>query len=169
MKIFRENKKLLFFSFFFILLLIGVFAVFINPFSALSPFETPADDTNLYITSGDVIKNFKLDTFDGGEITSGGTVAEYGDKLKVEVGATWKCDTDDMDLLYARQVNDIVYAKYQLKFTNDMNVYTNLDMSDSIPLDKTIDAVKEEFYAGVYAKYSITHSLLNRRRSYIDV
>ena len=67
-----------------ILLLVALVPVLLVVAIPFSPFDT----STLYITGNDVIKNYKLDSFDGDDVI-GGSVQGLDDKLKFEPSAFW--------------------------------------------------------------------------------
>jgi len=147
LKLSKKNKKLIFFSSILLIFAIGFSTYAIFP---LSPFEI--NSGNLYITSGDVIKNFKFESYDDNLITTG-TVDGLGNRLKFETGALWTTDPDDVIITYKEQVGDKVYINYDIVYTTDMNIYTNARLNDVVGTGKTADPVVETLTAGIYNHY----------------
>jgi len=143
----NSKNKNFFFLLFIPFLLIAV-GFFINPFA---PFNL--DDENIYITGGDIIKNFRFESFDGFACSEGGTTTEYGDRLKLESGSVWKASKDDVDLQYAHQVEETVYLYYKVSMSNKINIYTNVKLDQAS--EKPLRASTEEFLAGKYAHYGL--------------
>lgn len=134
------------------LLFISVFALastrIIIPASATTP-------GTLYITSGDIIKNFKLENFDGASITSGGTVIGLDERLKFEVGALWKAYPDQVKAINVQQINDKVYINYDITFFNSLGMYTNARLPDVIQTGKTADAITDTIPCGRYQHFGL--------------
>lgn len=145
----KKTKNIIFFSFFLILSLgMGTFVLAISP---LSPFVV--DEGSMYITSGDVIRNFKLESFNDEAISSSGTVISNGQKLKFELGEAWTANPEDLDMQYVSQVGEEVYMYYKVAFTNKMNIYTNVRLDDAVADGVSLDATTESFNAGFYHHY----------------
>lgn len=115
------------------------------PILAVSADEGTSD---IYITSGDVIRNFKMESFNGMEITSGGTVVGLDDQIKFEMGALWTTNPNDVVPVYVSQVNDIVYIRYDIPFYNSFNAYTNLDMNECT--NASLDSIEESIQCAEY-------------------
>jgi len=141
----KTNKYIFFSSFVIIITIIGISAYSLSP---LSPFDV--EEGNIYITAGDVMRNFKLDTFDDMLIDSGGSVQGLDNRLKFEVGAQWTANPNDAVIQYAELVGDTVFVYYKITFKNKINIYTNSRLSDVV-LDKTgIDGETTSYLAGSY-------------------
>lgn len=145
MKLKKKNKKILFFSSSLIIFFIVLSVYTVSP---LSPVVL--EDENIYITSGDVIKNFQFDSFNGDLITFGSV---YDNRLKLETGALWKAYPEDVVLTYVEQIGDKAYINYDILYSIDMNVYTNSRLNDIVEPGRTADPVSESFVAGVYNHY----------------
>ena len=115
----KKNKIILFFFIILTLFLAG-FAFSLSP----------SDPSTVYLTSGDVIKNFKLESFDNSPISTGYTTERYGNKLVFGSGPYWEIDPDSVQLQYFLQEEDIVYFKYDVLATNSINMYTNCKNDD---------------------------------------
>jgi len=139
-----KSKKKLFIG----ILFLSIFLAFIPPARAIE-----VDTGSIYITSGDVIRNFKIESFGGKSVTSGGTVTGLNDRLKIESGAGWICDPDEIVIQYAEQVGDTLFLKYDVPFTQKFNIYTNVDLNGAVETGKSGDPIIESFVAGVYAHY----------------
>lgn len=146
----RNQKTLLFFS--IILLFITIPLVSVIGAIYLAPFEIGEQD--LVITGNDVIKNFKIDSFDGYAISSGGTTPDLGDRLKFELGAEWKTSPDDINIISIQQVGTEVVFRYRVLFTLEATILTNVRLPDAIENGKSLDPVEEEILAGLYGHYN---------------
>jgi len=142
----RKSKKKIFFSLFILVLVLIPVIAFVSP---LSPF---LEDDRIYISANDVIKNFKFDSFDGEPITTSGTVPSLGSRLNFESGV-WTTEPDDLKIITLYQVGDIVYIGYEIIFTNEFNIYTNVRLDDAS--EKPITKTQESFLAGEYEHLGI--------------
>ena len=139
MKVSKKTKYSFFFLFIIILLTASI------GFS-LSPTST------IYITSGDVIKNFKLESFDNSDIGAGYTTDRYGNKLVFGAGAYWEIAPDSIELQYFLQEDDIIYFKYDVIATNTINIYTNCKTSDVVEF---LSPVKDRYRVATYKHLAI--------------
>jgi len=137
-------------NFFIGFLFLSLFLAFIPAGRAID-----VDTEKFYITSGDVIRNFKFQSFDGKTITSGGTVVGLDDRLKFEMGATWTANPYDVHALYAEQVGDIVYINYDVLFTREFNFYSNVDLNGAVETGKSADPIRESFQTGLYKHFGL--------------
>lgn len=121
-------------------MIIGILSIsFLTFFSfGLDPFYS--DTSNIYITGNDVVKNFKIDSFDGDAITNG--------KLKFETGAFWKTTPDDIELLVVYEEGNQAFLEYRVTMRNKVNIFTNVRLADAV--ETNLDVVHEKFYVGSY-------------------
>jgi hypothetical protein len=110
----------------------------------LDPFYS--DTSNIYVSGNDVVKNFKLDDFDGDAITNG--------KLKLETGAFWKTTPDDVELLVVYEEGDQIFFEYRVTMRNKINIFTNVDLEDAVETD--LNVVHEVIPVGYYRHKSLT-------------
>lgn len=122
------------------ILIIGLLSIsFLTFFSfGLDPFYS--DTSNIYITGNDVVKNFKLDDFDGDAITNG--------KLKFETGAFWKTTPDDVELLIVYEEGTQVFLEYRVTMRNKINIFTNVRLGDAV--ETNLNVVPEVIPVGSY-------------------
>ncbi len=148
-KITDKDKKYIFFS----LLFIGIIgaSVSILAYSPLSPVSF--NEESMVISSGDVIRNFRVDSFNDQPVGDGGTVLGLGSKLKFEVGSAWTTTKDDLQMLSVSQVGDKVYMSYKVTFKNKVNIYTNVKLQDAVATGISLDGTIEKFRAGSYRHY----------------
>ena len=110
--------------------ILAISIILIVPFTflavsiAFSPFLTEGD---LYLKSGDVIKNFKFDTVGGRPISLGGDA--WNGKLQFEVGSTWDIQKDDVELISTIPVDDRVIYYYRISMTNKINIFTKVALN----------------------------------------
>ena len=145
------NKTNKFFLFFLIILIIPttiILAVFYNP---QSPFSTQS----IYISGNDVIKNFRIESFDDEIITSGGTVPSKASKLKFESSAFWTAFQDDITIITAYQDGDKVYLYYKIAMSTEIQAYTNVRLPDAIPNGKNLDVIQERLLTGAFWHYGL--------------
>lgn len=122
------------------ILIIGVLSISLLTFFSfgLDPFYS--DTSNIYITGNDVVKNFKLDSFDGDAISSG--------KLMFETGAFWTTTPDDVELLAVYEEGNQAFLEYRVTMRNKINLFTNVRLGDAV--ETNLDVVHENFYVGLY-------------------
>ncbi|KKN03697.1 hypothetical protein LCGC14_1105070 [marine sediment metagenome] len=89
--------------------------------SAFSPLTE-----EIYLKSGDIIKNFKFDTVGGKEISLGGNA--WDGKLQFDVGSTWDVQRDDVQLISTVPVDDSVIYYYRVSMTNKINIFTKVSL-----------------------------------------
>jgi len=88
----------------------------------------PAYDIDtIFLTSGDLIKNFKFDKFCGSSISNN---KAFGNKVGFETQGLWTLTKDDVDLLYHLESGDIQYYYYKVSMRKDINVFTNLNFME---------------------------------------
>ena len=104
----------------------------------LDPFYS--DTSNIYITGNDVVKNFKIDDFDGDALTNG--------KLKFETGAFWKTTPDDVELLGVYEEGNQAFLEYRVTMRNKVNMFTNVRLDDAV--ETNLDVVHEKIPVGSY-------------------
>jgi len=121
-------------------LILGIASVaFLAFFSfGLDPFYS--DAANVYVTGNDVVKNFKIDSFDGDALANG--------KIGVETGAFWKTTPEDVELLVVYEEGTQVFLEYRVTMRNKINVFTNVRLGDAV--EKDLNAVHEVFPVGSY-------------------
>lgn len=105
----------------------------------------------IYVQSGDLVKNFEFETFNGLEISEGGGFAN--NKLKFEISPTWQFSQDDVYLQYYFTEGDIVYVYYKLQMHNTLNIYTNVRLVDACEIG-SLDPIAEALYCGSYTIYT---------------
>lgn len=122
------------------ILIIGILSVLLLTFFSfgLDPFYS--DTSNIYITGNDVVKNFKIDSFDGDALTS--------EKLKVETGAFWKTTPDDVELLVVYEEGNQAFLEYRVTMRNKVNIFTNVRLGDAV--ETNLDVVPESIQVGHY-------------------
>lgn len=85
----------------------------------------------IVLLSGDIIKNFKLDTFAGTPIDVNNV---YGNKLIFETQGLWRLEKENLELRYKVQTPDNnVYLFYQMLVTNKINIKTNIPYQECVP------------------------------------
>lgn len=146
-----------------LVILIAVVPLTIIGIIAFAPF----DISDVYIRGNDVIKNFSLDSFDGEELTAGGTVSSLGTKFNVETGGYWIIGEDDITVLttYMSEDKTEVEIRYSIKAKNRINLYTNVRLEDAT--SKNLDVVEEDFLAGKYEYYDWYGTRQSRWTRYI--
>lgn len=122
------------------ILIIGVLSISLLTFFSfgLDPFYS--DTSNIYITGNDVVKNFKIDSFDGAALANG--------KLKVETGAFWKTTPDDIELLVVYEEGNQAFLEYRVTMRNKVNIFTNVRLGDAV--ETNLDVDREVFHVGSY-------------------
>jgi len=123
----KKEQRLLFYII-LSLSLAGLFQISIIPVKGDLAI---GDDDPIYILSGDIIENFKFESFAGVEIDPI-TQDAYGGKLKFEIGPDWRVSQDDIDLLYTTQVEDEIYMYYKVRMTNTANIYTSIGINQVV-------------------------------------
>ena len=109
--------------------ILSIFILLFTPFvlvSAImfSPFLTEGD---LYLKSGDIIKNFRFDTIGGKSISLGGNA--WNSKLQFEAGSTWDIQKDDVEIISTIPVDDSVIYYYRISMTNKINIFTKVALN----------------------------------------
>lgn len=151
-----RTKKL---SFFFLILAIALIPIIGFGLTSLSPVDFDVDDQNIIRFSGtDVIKNFKLESFGGNPISSGGFVEGTDNRLIVERGS-WSGTQSDVKVVSVEQVGEMVFVRYQVTLRNTINIRTNSQLDDICSTGKTTDSIKETFKAGDYKHYDAFNKL----------
>ncbi len=113
-----SKKKKGFLILFCIIIIIPLALIGVRSFS---PFTE-----EIYLKSGDVIKNFKFDTVGGKPITLGGNA--WDNKLQFDVGSTWDVQRDDIQLISTILVDDSVIYYYRVSMTNKINIFTKVSL-----------------------------------------
>jgi len=119
----KQSKKVLFLLFFFS----SFFLISVG----LTPFVRATDDTT-YILSNDIIKNFKVDSFNGLPVGISG--ATLDGKMMFETQASWKITKDDLQLIQVYTQGDTAYIQYKMGATTKINMYT------TVPIEKSAGA-----------------------------
>lgn len=110
-------------------LLIGIILVLLITVPIFA-FSGIGDEEVEYIQGTDIIKNFQLRSFEGERLTSGNTVPSLGNRLMFESGSYWKAYESDLEGVQVFTVGNQCIFKYELTFTNYINIYTNVFLSD---------------------------------------
>lgn len=137
-KITRKTKNVLVFS---ILLLVPF--MFIGGAIAFSPSTSSGESA--YIMSGDVIKNFRFDSFDGDTIGLDNMLYNY--KLYFETQSVWRLQKDDVVRILAYDVGGTTYLYFKIRMTNNINIFTNVKLNQ---MSSKAVKVEESFLAGSY-------------------
>ena len=93
--------------------------------TSFSLFPT-GQDTSVYISATDIIKNFKFTTFDGETIVNDGV---YNNKLRFDKQAAWRLYKNDVTLVSKQEIGDSTILRYRLVVRNAINIYTNVKLS----------------------------------------
>lgn len=101
----------------------------------------------MYLLSGDLIKNFKFDSF-AGAVVSGNKV--YGNKLILESEPTWKVPRDGVQTISSYKVGNKVYIYYKVAMLNTFNVITNVRIDQAC---ETIYPANTKVLVGKYNHY----------------
>lgn len=140
MKVSKKTK----FSFFFLIIIILL--------TASIGFSLSPTSTTIYVTSGDVIKNFQLESFDNSPIGAGYTTDEYGNKLVFGTGAYWEILPDSVQLQYFMQEDDLIYFKYDVIATNTINIYTNCKTNDVV---ESLAPIEDTYRVATYTHLAL--------------
>ncbi len=143
-----------------LVLLIAVVPLVIVFVVAFSPIDT----SKLYITGNDVITNYNLDSFDGDGIIDG-IVPELNNKLKFELGAFWKTNEDDLEIINTYEHGNFTSVEYFVTLRNKINIYTNVRLNDTV--EKNFNKVVEPFLAGSYKHLALSGGTRVRWESYL--
>lgn len=111
--------------------------------NAFSGFGTGGG--SIYLLSGDVIKNFEFDKFDGDIIPPSHIM--YENKLIFESQNIWRLEQDDVVKITAYDVGNTTYLYYKVFMTNTINVFTNVRLDQ---MSEKANKIKEPFHAGHY-------------------
>jgi len=114
-------------------LALGYFIFFMALFPILTPLipNVQAQEElaeKIYVLNGDIIKNFKFDTFRGTEIESN---RYAGGKLIFENEAQWKIAPEDIKLVYSATQGNRTYLYYKLAMRMKLNLLTNVRLSQA--------------------------------------
>lgn len=115
--------------------------------SAVSAQTEEAED-EIYVLSGDLVKNFKFDSIDGTEIDSGGSA--HNNRLKFESEPLWEIKKDTIELVYTEEKGNETYMYYKLPMYNTFNIYTNTRLSD---VCSKMEKKSKNFHAGSFQHY----------------
>jgi len=97
-----------------------------------------AEDEATYIQTGELIKNFKFESFRGTDISKTNSYA--GTKLIFENEPTWTITKDDIELQYTNTQGDRIYFYYKVAARAKINIFTNVPISACAPkFDKEDD------------------------------
>lgn len=108
-----------------------------------SPYLT--QDGSVYLLSGDVIKNFEFDRFDGDLIPLSKMM--YENKLCFETQNIWRLEKDDIVKIKGYEVGGTTYLYYKVFMTNTINIFTNALLNQ---MSEKAEQVEEDFLAGHY-------------------
>lgn len=138
----KESKNIAFLTLFIVSILgLSFFGII-----SVSPYAH-AVDPNAYISGTDIIKNFRVREFDGESII-GKTIPSKDGKVYFESGPEWRAYKDDLSSVQVWTIGNQCVFKYELTFTNFINIYTNYLISDASELP--IVKVTDNIYAGTF-------------------
>lgn len=127
--------------------LILLFPLLITTVS-LSPIMTT--EGSLYLLSGDVIKNFEFDKFDGDTIPASNMM--YDNKLCFETQNIWRLEKDDIVKVLAYNTGNTTYLYYKVFMTNAINIFSNVRLNQ---MSEKAEQVEKTFLAGSYEHQGI--------------
>ncbi len=93
------------------------------------------EDEEIFLFSGDLIKNFKFENFRGIEISPGGKVLNY---LNFASDQIWRLNKTDVELVQTVKGTDSLFFRYFVRLTNDIFIYTSVPLSQAT---ETFDTV----------------------------
>lgn len=132
----------------FLLLLVFASGIWVyNCGGMLGAWSPLGDEGDVFLLSNDIIKNFKIDTFDGQGVTAGGSSIDG--KMQFETQASWRINKDDISLINIYTQDDDVYIRYKVAMTSKVNIYTTTDLRDCSE-NNNIQSVSEEFLVAQY-------------------
>lgn len=98
--------------------------------SNLGFYAPIGNDGEVYLLSGDIVKNFQFDSFDDQPISLGGDSQDK--KMSFEHIPVWKIAKDDIWLIRSYTEGDDVYIQYKVAMTNTINMYTSVSLSEAV-------------------------------------
>lgn len=162
MKIPRAIKK----NGVFLLLLVFASGIWVyNCGGMIGAWSPIGDEGDVFLLSNDIIKNFKVDTFDGQGVTAGGSSMDG--KMQFETQATWRINKDDISLINIYTQDDDVYIRYKVAMTSKINIYTTSDLGDCCE-NNQIKKVVEEFLVAKYRHSGLAGDHMFSWEAYID-
>lgn len=119
----KKNQNVIFF--FSILLIVFTFIMGSN-LGWLAPLDP--DDQEIYLLSGDIIKNFDIESFDGSPLTAGDETMDG--KMKFDYFPVWRIAKEDIRLIRKWTDGDDAYIRYRVAMTNKLNIYTTVELDE---------------------------------------
>ena len=156
-----KSKSKIFFSSILILSLVLLFGFGITQ---LAPIDT-TDESDMYLVSNDIIKNFQFESFDGEPVSISGE--SFDRKLMFESQASWRINPDDISLISIYTQGDDVYIRYKVAMTSKFNMYTTVDLFQCAE-NNVLNKPTENFLVAHYRHSGLVGDHMFSWKAYLD-